>query len=655
MKISIVTKNADSGVITELLRAAQKNRIKAEPISIDSINDIQYINNKLGDIIIWRASGIDIKSERASLGVILQDKHVINQSIFTNAYITHKLYQQTLISYSTRINTIPTFRYKNIKELKASIEMGILEYPFISKPNYGSQGKGVVLIKNSAQLTELKGMYADYIFQNFIPNDGDWRIIVIGGHAIGVMKRTATAGSHLNNISQGGVATLEQDKRIVSKVTDIATTVASVFGLSFCGVDVIRNKDTGELFFLEVNTAPEWNGENGFQSVSKVNVAESLMLYCQQMGRRNHKPTQDLVRDYYDTNFAFLEGKQFHYASRMYLWTGDVRMKNELEVLREEYIGVDHDQLKQKFQTILKKGAGDRPQNIAMRKKYFAKYNMLRKYNSILFKVLFAETIYQEDIRPVVKELISDDQFLELFSTLKKDKDAIRVLSTHAINFFYNLNFYFNSSKKLSVKTTIDPAYYLSLVKTFHGTVDGKKISQDQELKLKLYLLTHAIIGASNFYSHPAKGFCYKQMIHLAEELIQENYFQITLDNKVEFLVCAALCGEVSSLRSLIEEEAKVSLSTVGNFLVDKINLSSDGKVKNKLSQAEHRNVLYLMSQYEFIHKEESVISKTTLQPKLKVRSLPILGRRAYVQFKKFPGIRFNARVDSGADFSALH
>ena len=84
-------------------------------------------------------------------------------------------------------------------------------------------------------------------------------------------------------------------------------------------------------------------------------------------------------------------------------------------------------------------------------------------------------------------------------------------------------------------------------------------------------------------------------MCESLEEIIRKNYFSISLDNKVEFLVCCKLCGFQTMLEEIIQDEASKSLAEVGNFIVDKMNVKKK-LANNQFLISEHRNVLYIMS-----------------------------------------------------------
>ncbi len=92
------------------------------------------------------------------------------------------------------------------------MEQGKLSFPFIKKPDLGARGEGVEVIGDSRQLDQLKNEeITGFVFQNFIENKGDYRVFVVGGKPIGVMKRIAQKGSFLNNVSRGGRAVKEEN------------------------------------------------------------------------------------------------------------------------------------------------------------------------------------------------------------------------------------------------------------------------------------------------------------------------------------------------------------------------------------------------------------------------------------------------------------
>jgi hypothetical protein len=160
--------------------------------------------------------------------------------------------------------------------------------------------------------------------------------------------------------------------------------------------------------------------------------------------------------------------------------------------------------------------------------------------------------------------------------------------------------------------------------------------------------LTHAVIGESRFYARRVRPAQYKLFCKKTEQLIKDNYFDVSLDNKLEFLVCSQICSYDTSLRKLIEQEVEKSVSWAGNFLVDTHNYFGGSKTRHCLRTSEHRNVLYLMSQKAFKQ------AKAGVSIAVKPKELPVIGRLARVRLSDYGIRRAIARVDSGATSSSI-
>lgn len=306
---------------------------------------------------------------------------------------------------------------------------------------------------------------------------------------------------------------------------------------------------------------------------------------------KNIKELFNLVDKYYDKNFDFLEDEKFHFASRMFFWFGDKKNYKRLAKLKKEYIGINDKEIKDKIGMLLEKNQNRKKSTILknkIRAPFFNKYSSLKTYNRVLFKVLFCDYVYKINIRPYLKNHLMDKDLADLREKLFKDEKAMLILSTHAVNFIYNLENYFQTKTNF-----IKPKLLYQLA------VRGvKKITPQYSPDLIIYFLTHCIIGESRFYNRKiTKNLnIYLKMLKLIEEIIENNYFEISLDNKFEFLVCAKICKFKSRIEKTIMAEAVRSLSERGNFLIDKINDYSKFKKKTDLIKSEHRNILFLMS-----------------------------------------------------------
>ena len=650
--ITIIASKPDGNHQQELLRAAQNAGLQASIHNLqpsDLRNQVK-LKKKLGDGVVWRSSALDLFSERASLLPLLRRRVTANMASFEYPALRYKYFQQQLLrdTAATSKWSIPTYRFASRTALKKALEKGTLTLPLIMKPNAGSRGEGIELLRNMEDVAAVQNIRTA-IFQHFIPNDGDWRVVVVGGVPLGVLRRQAEEGGFLNNVSRGATATVEERAEVVSQVTKIATKVASLCKLSFGGIDIIRDQQSGAYYVLEVNTAPQWRDTYGFRDVVGVDVPAEVMGWMADK-LQDDLPVQQRVEQYYKSRLKYIPMEAFHFASRLWLWTGDEWARRVLDDKRGEYIGTTETEIRQTIAAMVQARSG-KPvtvnQNKAYRQAAFAAYPELPLMNALLFKTVFCDSVYELDIRPYVREHISDAEFLDTFNRLVNDGDAVRLLSTHAVNFFYLLKNYFKGQLSKSTAVLIDPHELIDLLDGYEELVDRQLIDAATSIKLQIYLLTHAILGESRFYARPVRSAAFRALCERIETLISRNYFAVTLDNKCEFLVCAEICGYKTTLRGMILQEAEQSLSWAGNFIVDTRNQHADSPTQHCLGQSEHRNVLYLMACSRFARRQAGrrMVSKTD---KL------VLGRLARVSLPQHGIRRAVARVDSGATRSSV-
>jgi RimK family alpha-L-glutamate ligase len=158
-----------------------------------------------------------------------------------------------------------------------------INFPVIIKGSGGDRGTRVFKANN---LEELEKLVRDlrkseteegkrYMLQEYIPNDGDYRVLVLGNKVLGVMKRSSQSLEEFkNNYSVGGkveVANLPQN------ILDLAVRAAQVCGLAVAGVDVaFRNYDMKQPVIWEVNKGPQFKG---FMQATGINVPEEIVKY----------------------------------------------------------------------------------------------------------------------------------------------------------------------------------------------------------------------------------------------------------------------------------------------------------------------------------------------------------------------------------------
>lgn len=142
-----------------------------------------------------------------------------------------------------------------------------LGYPLVVKECFGSLGKGVYLAENREELLAVaeRVKCRPHLFQRFVRESAgrDLRVIVVGGRAVGAMRRTGK--DFRSNVGCGGGA---EAVELDGSAREIAERAASVLKLDYCGVDLLYGRD-GYLL-CEVNSNAFFQT---FERVTKINVA----------------------------------------------------------------------------------------------------------------------------------------------------------------------------------------------------------------------------------------------------------------------------------------------------------------------------------------------------------------------------------------------
>ena len=649
MKLVIIARDSKEHHVFQLKESAKKSGFSTKVINLDPHKDLNSQLKFTNSAVLWRNSSLDIRSEKAAAArLIEQNNHLLNSASFGNSYTSHKYYQQCLIGDIMPEYAITTIRPRNSDDLNNAINNRNITLPIIAKPNYGTKGKNVVLLKDETDISKFDKLYKDYVFQTYIPNNGDWRVLVLNGSVIGVIHRNAKAGSVTNNVSQGGVATSELNPATLEQLNAMSLRSTAVFGLEFASVDIIQDSITKQYYILEIGTTADWQE---FHNVTGVDVASHLTNYLHNALIRN-KNTYLAVRETFDQAFKTNQNKAFHYYSRMYLWGRDKQYHHRLLELRKEYIGLSNKETVGKLQKIFEANSrtrGKKTKNAEARAPYFAKYPQLTAYTGILFKVLFCETIYQQDLRKQAGQFIDESYMVELYNSLLKDKDALLILSTHAINFLYLARFYSKQNQKLISQLPDPLPTLINIADSYAANKSRLGIDQATADQLQLYFVTHIIIGLSEFYNVGVNDLRCNTLLKVAERTIYKSWANISLDNKYEFLVAAALCGYNSRLFGPILQDSNKYFSRIGNYLIDPMSSEHYAYSKDNIFKSEHRNVLYLMASLQFAARTKSrKVSKQLDQT-------DIIGRKAMLDFPQLGLSEVEARVDSGADYSALH
>lgn len=172
---------------------------------------------------------------------------------YSNYHNMSKL-SQTVMMLEAKIPYIRTIFAHDKQVLKAYVEQ-YMPGAIVAKSNHGSHGKDNYLLNDASELAVVDSNDEQYIVQPFVPNESDFRILVMGDTKPTVIERIAAANSHLNNTSKGAAARLVDD--LPDVVIAQAKQLTRMVGQAIAGVDVIHDNRTGTYVFLEVNDQPQ--------------------------------------------------------------------------------------------------------------------------------------------------------------------------------------------------------------------------------------------------------------------------------------------------------------------------------------------------------------------------------------------------------------
>lgn len=156
-------------------------------------------------------------------------------------------------------------------------------FPVILKGSGGDRGTRVYKADNLNQLEkivrELRKSETEegkrYMLQEFIPNDGDFRVLVLGEKVLGVMKRSSQSKEEFkNNYSAGGKVEVAD---LPEEIKQLAVEAAKVCGLMVAGVDVaFRDYDMKKPVIWEVNKGPQFKG---FMEATGIDVPAEIVKF----------------------------------------------------------------------------------------------------------------------------------------------------------------------------------------------------------------------------------------------------------------------------------------------------------------------------------------------------------------------------------------
>lgn len=261
------------------------------------------------------------------------------------------------------------------------------------------------------------------------------------------------------------------------------------------------------------------------------------------------------------------EVKRFHFATRLKNYQGapdfDDYLQNNIPTSDLAKIFENNDYTEVNF--------------YENRKEFFEKYDRLYPLEAALFRVNHLKNEYDIDIREELTKLYPKEQIYKLCDELLLDKSALKELSTYAVNVIC-------LSEQLYPRES-------NVVERLCDFVLSDGAGEGQAM---VYFVTHIILCSTSFYTQSAPEQYlpkFRAMLAKCEDYVLENFATMSLDVKLEYLVCVQITDANTSLEDAIREECEGSMSPEGYLLDDRRPARL-----NNLDGAEHRNALFVMS-----------------------------------------------------------
>lgn len=281
MKLLILqTKNKSWQAVEDLFtKACEKNNVE---LALAKLKNIVLVKNKKTQVFVDGSdlAAFDVIYLRF-LGSCLEEAALAseyarqkNMLLFDRAYLNGRDFDSKSFECLRLVHAGISYPKTFIGSPKYLIgKFSDLGFPLILKKTGGRKAEGVYKINSLKSLQKKIGSYDKkdrLMIQEYIDNDFYLRLTVVGGKAIGAMKRNKSTDSGKGVKSEPCQPTEEQ--------TALAVKAASVLNIDIAGVDMMTDKK-GNNYILEVNRSPQYIT---FMKKTGINVPEKIVEYFAQ-------------------------------------------------------------------------------------------------------------------------------------------------------------------------------------------------------------------------------------------------------------------------------------------------------------------------------------------------------------------------------------
>ena len=278
-----------------------------------TLNSDKLARNDLSDIpldfVVYRALVNNDYSESERLLFYLKNKGAIApnaDAAGARVSTSDKHFQQGLFMLDPVLkeHTLPTFKAKHKANVMSYIKGGRVHFPILLKNRYGTTGKNIILIKNEEELDKVAD-FDNYVIEQYVEAECDWRVFVIGGTPVGIMRKYGDP-NHPDDFeawSGGRKRMLEDDPDTIEILSKIACRAAIASKLEYAGVDILRDAKTKKYYLLETNYAAGWLN---FTSITHINIPELFIDWFNDLADAKEQPVKDSIKKYIEHRKKYL-------------------------------------------------------------------------------------------------------------------------------------------------------------------------------------------------------------------------------------------------------------------------------------------------------------------------------------------------------------
>lgn len=286
VKRKILILNNQSGNRTTALVGAFRQRgceVAMEPLSALEFDTerpsglyFASFGDALPDAVIVRSVGAGtFEAVTRRLGV-LHALRKLSVPVWNSAQAIERCVDKSMTTFLIKragLPTPPTFSVEGLPAAQAIAARELPKRPLVLKPLFGSQGRGIRLIKTLGDLPPPEEVDDTYYLQHYVERAGppfsDFRVFVCAGRVVDMMVRRGD--NWITNIQKGAVPGLvPQDLR--ARLSEYALSATQAVEADFAGVDIMPAAD-GTLQVVEVNSMPAWSG---LQKVAQADIAGTI-------------------------------------------------------------------------------------------------------------------------------------------------------------------------------------------------------------------------------------------------------------------------------------------------------------------------------------------------------------------------------------------